>query len=87
MTEAASRDFTMNFGPQHPSAHGVLRVVVELDGEVVERRQQYAIPMQDPRALICTFASLPREAPRLCRGGSRSLTFPAVAHRRKSSDS
>src|SRR6185437_2653026 len=26
--------------------------------------------------------SLPREAPRLCRGGSRSLTFPAVAHRR-----
>jgi NADH-quinone oxidoreductase subunit D len=31
------RNFTMNFGPQHPAAHGVLRLVVELDGEVVER--------------------------------------------------
>lgn len=27
----------MNFGPQHPAAHGVLRLVLELDGEVVER--------------------------------------------------
>ncbi|MGH6715108.1 MAG: NADH-quinone oxidoreductase subunit D [Bradyrhizobium sp.] len=31
------RNFTINFGPQHPAAHGVLRLVVELDGEVVER--------------------------------------------------
>ena len=31
------RNYTMNFGPQHPSAHGVLRLVLELDGEVVER--------------------------------------------------
>ncbi len=31
------RNFTMNFGPQHPAAHGVLRLVVELDGEIVER--------------------------------------------------
>jgi len=31
------RNFTMNFGPQHPAAHGVLRLVLELDGEVVER--------------------------------------------------
>ena len=31
------RSFTMNFGPQHPAAHGVLRLVLELDGEVVER--------------------------------------------------
>jgi NADH-quinone oxidoreductase subunit D len=35
--EAAVRNFTLNFGPQHPAAHGVLRLVVELDGEVVER--------------------------------------------------
>jgi NADH-quinone oxidoreductase subunit D len=33
----APRTFTMNFGPQHPAAHGVLRLVLELDGEVVER--------------------------------------------------
>ena len=31
------RGFTMNFGPQHPAAHGVLRLVLELDGEVVQR--------------------------------------------------
>ncbi|MCE1170540.1 NADH-quinone oxidoreductase subunit D [Azovibrio restrictus] len=31
------RNFTLNFGPQHPAAHGVLRLVLELDGEVVER--------------------------------------------------
>ena len=37
MTEAAIRNFTINFGPQHPAAHGVLRLVLELDGEVVER--------------------------------------------------
>ncbi|RUV19458.1 NADH-quinone oxidoreductase subunit D [Mesorhizobium sp. M7A.F.Ca.MR.245.00.0.0] len=37
MVEAAVRNFTINFGPQHPSAHGVLRLVLELDGEIVER--------------------------------------------------
>jgi NADH-quinone oxidoreductase subunit D len=37
MGEASIRNFTVNFGPQHPSAHGVLRLVLELDGEVVER--------------------------------------------------
>jgi NADH-quinone oxidoreductase subunit D len=35
--EARIRSFTMNFGPQHPAAHGVLRLVLELDGEVVQR--------------------------------------------------
>ena len=34
---AEIRNFTMNFGPQHPAAHGVLRLVLELDGEVIER--------------------------------------------------
>ncbi len=37
MAETELRNFTINFGPQHPSAHGVLRLVLELDGEVVER--------------------------------------------------
>ncbi len=37
MAEASLRHFTVNFGPQHPAAHGVLRLVLELDGEVVER--------------------------------------------------
>ena len=32
-----TENYTLNFGPQHPAAHGVLRLVLELDGEVVQR--------------------------------------------------
>ncbi len=35
--ETKVRKFNINFGPQHPAAHGVLRLVLELDGEIVER--------------------------------------------------
>src|SRR5258708_20259870 len=34
---AEIRNYTMNFGPQHPAAHGVLRLVLELDGEVIQK--------------------------------------------------
>jgi NADH-quinone oxidoreductase subunit D len=37
MAETSLRNFTINFGPQHPAAHGVLRLVLELDGEIVDR--------------------------------------------------
>ncbi|MAB14553.1 NADH-quinone oxidoreductase subunit D [Parvibaculum sp.] len=37
MAEQQLQNFHLNFGPQHPAAHGVLRLVLELDGEVVER--------------------------------------------------
>ena len=37
MSQAEDRKFTINFGPQHPAAHGVLRLVMDLDGEIVER--------------------------------------------------
>jgi NADH-quinone oxidoreductase subunit D len=37
MTEATVRNFSINFGPQHPAAHGVLRLVLELDGEICTR--------------------------------------------------
>jgi NADH-quinone oxidoreductase subunit D len=37
MSQQNLRNFSINFGPQHPAAHGVLRLVLELDGEVVER--------------------------------------------------
>ena len=35
MAETEIKNLTMNFGPQHPAAHGVLRLVVEMDGEIV----------------------------------------------------
>ncbi|HEX3407723.1 MAG TPA: hypothetical protein VHS81_10835, partial [Caulobacteraceae bacterium] len=35
--ETPVRKFNINFGPQHPAAHGVLRLVLELDGELVDR--------------------------------------------------
>ena len=37
MTETEIRPYSINFGPQHPSAHGVLRMVLEMDGEVIKR--------------------------------------------------
>ncbi|NDF12795.1 MAG: NADH-quinone oxidoreductase subunit D [Proteobacteria bacterium] len=37
MTEVDIKNLTLNFGPQHPAAHGVLRLILEMDGEVVER--------------------------------------------------
>ncbi|HLT02160.1 MAG TPA: NADH-quinone oxidoreductase subunit D [Geminicoccaceae bacterium] len=37
MSEVTLQSYSMNFGPQHPAAHGVLRLVLELDGEVVDR--------------------------------------------------
>ena len=36
-SEKTTQSFTLNFGPQHPAAHGVLRLILEMDGEVVER--------------------------------------------------
>jgi NADH-quinone oxidoreductase subunit D len=37
MNPSSPRNFTINFGPRHPAAHGVLRLILELDGEVVTR--------------------------------------------------
>jgi NADH-quinone oxidoreductase subunit D len=37
VSEVTLQNYTINFGPQHPAAHGVLRLVLELDGEVVDR--------------------------------------------------
>ncbi len=34
---AEFQNFTLNFGPQHPAAHGVLRLVLEMDGETIQK--------------------------------------------------
>ena len=41
MKEIEINSTTLNFGPQHPAAHGVLRLVVELDGEVIQRAEPH----------------------------------------------
>jgi len=37
-----TKTLNLNFGPQHPAAHGVLRLILELDGEVVEKAEKMA---------------------------------------------
>ena len=37
MAEVQIKNFSINFGPQHPAAHGVLRLILEMDGEIVDR--------------------------------------------------
>jgi NADH dehydrogenase I D subunit len=41
MAEVLINNLTLNFGPQHPAAHGVLRLVLEMDGEVIERADSH----------------------------------------------
>ena len=38
------KNYTLNFGPQHPAAHGVLRLILELDGEVIQRADPWRAP-------------------------------------------
>ena len=44
---AEIRNYTMNFGPQHPAAHGVLRLVLEMDGEVIRNDNRYSPELRD----------------------------------------
>ena len=39
------KNFTMNFGPQHPAAHGVLRLILEMDGEVIRSADPHIGPV------------------------------------------
>jgi hypothetical protein len=59
------KNYTINFGPQHPAAHGVLRLVLEMDGEVVRA------PI---RMSGCCIAA-PRNWPSRSRTTSRSATW------------
>ena len=45
MPDQEIKNFTLNFGPQHPAAHGVLRLVLEMDGEVIDRADPHIGPV------------------------------------------
>ncbi len=62
---AEIQNFTLNFGPQHPAAHGVLRLVLEMDGEVITK------PIRT--SVCCTGA--PRSSLRASRTTSPSATW------------
>lgn len=47
------RNFTVNFGPQHPAAHGVLRLILELNGEVVLRADPSHWPLAQGYGETC----------------------------------
>ena len=52
MTENKIKPITMNFGPQHPAAHGVLRLVMEMDGEVIQRADHIGLLHRGTEKLI-----------------------------------
>jgi NADH-quinone oxidoreductase subunit D len=42
-TNTSLRNLNINFGPQHPAAHGVLRLILELNGEIIERADSHIV--------------------------------------------
>jgi NADH-quinone oxidoreductase subunit D len=60
MSDNPVRNFMINFGPQHPAAHGVLRLILELDGEVVERVDPHIGLLHRGMGADCMIACLRR---------------------------
>ena len=74
--DASLRHFTVNFGPQHPAAHGVLRLIIELNGEEI-LRVDVRISAADPsRTSVCCTAA-PKSSSNTRRTRRRSPTLTA----------
>ena len=56
-----TKSMTLNFGPQHPAAHGVLRLILELDGEVVEKADPHIGLLHRGTAVSYTHPPSPRD--------------------------
>jgi NADH-quinone oxidoreductase subunit D len=61
------RNYTMNFGPQHPAAHGVLRLVLELDGEVIQRADPHIGLLHRATEKLCEYKTYLQALPYLDR--------------------
>ncbi|TMH18406.1 MAG: NADH-quinone oxidoreductase subunit D [Betaproteobacteria bacterium] len=64
---AEIRNYTMNFGPQHPAAHGVLRLVLELDGEVIERADPHIGPLHRATETLAEYKTYLQSLPYMDR--------------------
>ena len=73
MAEGELRNFTLNFGPQHPAAHGVLRLVLELDGEVVERADPHIGLLHRGTEKLIEYRTYLQAMSSPCRGYARRL--------------
>src|SRR6478672_13282759 len=65
--EGDDRKFTINFGPQHPAAHGVLRLVLELDGEIVERVDPHIGLLHRGTEKLCEYKTYIQSVPYMDR--------------------
>jgi NADH-quinone oxidoreductase subunit D len=66
-TEAKIANYTINFGPQHPAAHGVLRLVLELDGEIVERVDPHIGLLHRGTEKLCEYKTYIQSVPYMDR--------------------
>ena len=61
------QNYTINFGPQHPAAHGVLRLVMELDGEIIERVDQHIGLLHRGTEKLCEYKTYLQALPYMDR--------------------
>ncbi|MBV8688109.1 MAG: NADH-quinone oxidoreductase subunit D [Alphaproteobacteria bacterium] len=66
-TQAKIANYTINFGPQHPSAHGVLRLVLELDGEIIERVDPHVGLLHRGTEKLCEYKTYIQSVPYMDR--------------------
>ncbi len=65
--DVAIQNYTINFGPQHPAAHGVLRLVMEMDGEVIERIDPHVGLLHRGTEKLCEYKTYTQALPYMDR--------------------
>src|SRR6202048_1027858 len=75
---AEIKNYTLNFGPQHPAAHGVLRLVLELDGEVIQRDDPHIGLLIRAKYIRVLFDEITRILNHLMWIGSHALDVGAM---------